>query len=103
LDVVALARRWGAWRALGADLPAPLRDVALVSRPEHVAVCEGPGAFVDSGQGPGGRSIRRVAREFEHRGGLWRLYARSVIGWADLAAVPLACPACVPDDSDLAT
>lgn len=101
-DVVGLARRWGAWRAPGEAMPATLTgDVVLVAPPEHVAVRAGAGAWCDGGQGPGGHSIARVARELERRGGTWHLGARPVVGWVDLAAVPLTRPALVPEGADL--
>lgn len=101
-DVVALGRRWGAWRAAGEAEPAPLAgDVLLIAPPEHVAVREGPGAWVDGGQGPGGRAIRRVERALERRGDRWHLGARAAVGWVDLGAVPTPRAAYVPLGAEL--
>jgi hypothetical protein len=103
-DVVQIARRLGAWRAPGATEPAPLvGDVLLVAPPEHVAVREGPASWVDGGQGPGGRSIARVAgRTLERTTAGWRIArGRSVVGWVDLPALPTPREAYVPEGADL--
>ncbi|HEU4412835.1 MAG TPA: hypothetical protein VFS43_46765 [Polyangiaceae bacterium] len=101
-DVVAVARRAGAWRPPSAELPAPgAGDALLVAPPEHVAVRQGPGLWVDGGQGPGGRSIGRARREVERSPAGWRLGARAVVGWVDLPALPLPREAYVPEGASL--